>query len=99
MYRTIDSNLVDVFLSATRNQAADAFFRSDVEVTGIVPETITTDKHAGYHRTRLQRQQAFAPPLRERAADRWPLPSFVTSYHLLTQQSSSRRGCIFAPSP
>ncbi|WP_376967755.1 IS6 family transposase (plasmid) [Azospirillum sp. A26] len=51
LYRAIDSdgNLIDVYLSATRNQAAaEAFFRSAVEVTGIIPETITTDKHAGY---------------------------------------------------
>ncbi|CAO3455153.1 Integrase, catalytic region [Azospirillum largimobile] len=51
LYRAIDSdgNLIDVYLSATRNQAAaEAFFRSAVEVTGIVPGTITTDKHAGY---------------------------------------------------
>ncbi|WP_377811131.1 DDE-type integrase/transposase/recombinase [Azospirillum sp. A29] len=51
MYRAIDSdgNLVDVFLSATRDRAAaETFFRSAIEVTGITPETITTDKHAGY---------------------------------------------------
>ena len=51
LYRAIDSdgNLVDVFLSATRNQvAAEALFRSAIEVTGIIPETITTDKHPGY---------------------------------------------------
>jgi transposase-like protein len=51
LYRAIDSdgNLVDVYLSASRNQvAAEAFFRSAIEVTGIVPETITTDKHASY---------------------------------------------------
>jgi transposase-like protein len=51
LYRAIDSagNLVDVFLSANRNQAAaEAFFRSAVGVvSGIVPDTITTDKHAG----------------------------------------------------
>jgi len=42
--------LVDVFLSATRDQAAaEAFFRSAVEVTGIIPETITSDKHAATH--------------------------------------------------
>ncbi|MCW2242422.1 transposase [Azospirillum canadense] len=51
LYRAIDTNgnLVDVFLSATRDQAAaEAFFRSAVAVTGIIPETITSDKHAGY---------------------------------------------------
>ncbi|GLR77432.1 IS6 family transposase (plasmid) [Azospirillum oryzae] len=51
LYRAIDSdgNLVDVYLSATHNQvAAEAFFRSAIEVTGIIPETITTDKHSGY---------------------------------------------------
>lgn len=51
LYRAIDSdgNLVDVYLSETRDQAAaEAFFRSAVGVTGITPATITTDKHAGY---------------------------------------------------
>lgn len=51
LYRAIDSNgtLVDVYLSKTRDQAAaEAFFRSAVEATGIIPETITTDKHASY---------------------------------------------------
>ena len=51
LYRAIDTdgNLVDVYLSATRDQAAvEAFFRSAVDVTGVIPETITTDKHAGY---------------------------------------------------
>ncbi|WP_286192305.1 IS6 family transposase [Roseomonas genomospecies 6] len=49
--RAIDSdgNLVDVFLSPTRDQvAAKAFFRSAIEVTGVLPETITSDKHSGY---------------------------------------------------
>lgn len=51
LYRAIDSdgNLVDVYLSAYRDQAAaEAFFRSAIEVTGVIPETITTDKHASY---------------------------------------------------
>ncbi|WP_451984530.1 IS6 family transposase [Azospirillum endophyticum] len=51
LYRAIDSdgNLVDVFLSVTRDRAAaEAFFRSAVEVTGVIPDTITTDKHSGY---------------------------------------------------
>ncbi|MFP5517267.1 MAG: IS6 family transposase [Alphaproteobacteria bacterium] len=49
LYRAIDNdgNLVDVFLSATRNQAAAEAF-SAVEGTGIIPETIATDKYAGY---------------------------------------------------
>ncbi|HYF90143.1 IS6 family transposase [Azospirillum sp.] len=51
LYRAIDTdgNLVDVYLSAPRNQAAaEAFFHSAVDVIGIIPETITTDKYAGY---------------------------------------------------
>ncbi|CAO3455118.1 Transposase and inactivated derivatives-like protein [Azospirillum largimobile] len=51
LYRPIDSDahLVDVHLSANRDQAAaEAFFRSAIEVTGIMPETITTDKSASY---------------------------------------------------
>jgi len=51
LYRAIDSDgtLVDVFLNVTRDQAAaEAFFRSAITVPGIVPETVTTDKHAGY---------------------------------------------------
>ncbi|CAO3436237.1 IS6 family transposase [Azospirillum doebereinerae] len=51
LYRAIDSDghLVDVYLSASRDQpAAEAFFRSAIEVTGVIPETITTDKHASY---------------------------------------------------
>lgn len=40
--------MADVYLSATRDQAAEAFFRSAIGVTGLIPETITTDKHAGY---------------------------------------------------
>lgn len=51
LYRAIDSDgaLVDVYLSEHRDQvAAERFFRSAVEVTGRTPDTITTDKHAGY---------------------------------------------------
>ncbi|HYF89518.1 IS6 family transposase [Azospirillum sp.] len=51
LYRAIDSDgaLVDVYLSEHRDQvAAVRFFRSAVEVTGRTPDTITTDKHAGY---------------------------------------------------
>ena len=51
LHRAIDrdGNLVDVYLSATRDQATtEAFFRSAVVVTGIIPETITSDKHSGY---------------------------------------------------
>ena len=42
LYRAIDSdgNLVDVYLSPTRNEdAAEAFFRSAITVTGIIPDT------------------------------------------------------------
>jgi len=51
LYRAIDSdgNLVDVYLSASRDQAAaEVFFRSAIEVAGVIPKTITTDKHASY---------------------------------------------------
>ena len=46
-YRAIDKdgNLVDVYLSDVRNQAAaEAFFRQAQNTTGITPEQITTDK-------------------------------------------------------
>src|SRR3954463_13455866 len=51
LYRAIDrdGNLVDVYLSETRDQeAAEALFRSAVAVTGITPDKVTTDKHASY---------------------------------------------------
>ncbi len=50
LYRAIDTdgNLVDVHLSPTRDQAAaEAFFRSAVAPTGIVPGTIATDRRPG----------------------------------------------------
>jgi len=46
-YQAIDKegNLVDVYLSDVRNQAAaEAFFRQAQNTTGITPEQITTDK-------------------------------------------------------
>ena len=46
-YRAIDKegNLVDVYLSDVRDQAAaEAFFKQAINTTGIVPEQITTDK-------------------------------------------------------
>src|SRR3954468_23203872 len=51
LYRAIDrdGNLVDVYLSETRDQeAAEALFRSAVTVTGTTPDKVTTDKHASY---------------------------------------------------
>ncbi len=51
LYRAIDSDgaLVEVYLSEHRDQvAAEQFFQSAVAVTGRMPETVTTDKHAGY---------------------------------------------------
>lgn len=49
LYRAIDGHLVDVYLSEARSQAAaEAFFRSDIAVTGITPEKVTTDKHASF---------------------------------------------------
>jgi transposase-like protein len=48
-----DGNLVDVYLSETRDQeAAEALFRSAVAVTGTTPDKVTTDKHASYPSTR-----------------------------------------------
>jgi putative transposase len=55
LYRAIDrdGNLVDVYLSETRDQeAAEALFRSAVAVTGTTPDKVTTDKHASYPSTR-----------------------------------------------
>jgi putative transposase len=55
LYRAIDrdGNLVDVYLSETRDQeAAEALFRSAVAVTGTTPEKVTTDRHASYPSTR-----------------------------------------------
>src|SRR3954447_16376763 len=51
LYRGIDreGNLVDVFLSETRDRAAaDAFFRSARTVTEVIPERVTTDGHDAY---------------------------------------------------
>jgi len=52
LYRAIDKegNLVDVYLSDTRDQkATDKFFKQALEVTEVTPEQITTDKeHALY---------------------------------------------------
>ncbi len=47
LYRTIDKegNLVEVYLSESRDQAAaEAFFKQAKNTTGITPEQITTDK-------------------------------------------------------
>jgi len=47
LYRAIDKegNLVDVYLSDVRDQAAaEAFFKQAIKTTGIIPEEITTDK-------------------------------------------------------
>jgi len=51
LYRAIDrdGNLVDVFLSETRDRAAaEAFFRSARTVTSSVPTRVTTDGHDSY---------------------------------------------------
>jgi putative transposase len=51
LYRAIDrdGNLVDVYLSETRDQeAAEVLFRSAVAVTGTTPDKVTTDQHASY---------------------------------------------------
>src|SRR5687767_16026012 len=55
LYRAIDrdGNLVDIYLSETRDQeAAEALVRSAVAVTGATPDKVTTDKHASYPSTR-----------------------------------------------
>jgi transposase-like protein len=49
LYRAIDrdGNLVDVYLSETRDQeAAEALLRSAVTVIGTTPDNVTPDKHA-----------------------------------------------------
>jgi len=51
LYRAIDrdGNLVDVYLSETRDRAAaEAFFRSARTVTEIVPDRVTTNGHGSY---------------------------------------------------
>ena len=51
MYRAIDrdGNLVDVYLSETRDRAtAAAFFRSAPTITEVVPARVTTDGHDSY---------------------------------------------------
>src|SRR5262249_47169892 len=51
LYRAIDrdGNLVDVYLSETRDRvAAEAFFQSARTVTGSVPDRVTTDGHDSY---------------------------------------------------
>jgi transposase-like protein len=51
LYRAIDrdGNLVDVYLSETRDLgAAKAFFRSAQSVTQVEPEQVTTDGHSSY---------------------------------------------------
>jgi putative transposase len=51
LYRAIDRSgaLVDVLFSEHRDRAAaQAFFRSAQAVTGITPDRVTTDGHAGY---------------------------------------------------
>ena len=52
-YRAIDKagNLVDVYLSDTKDQAAaEAFFEQAVITTEVIPHQITTDKEATLHR-------------------------------------------------
>jgi len=51
LYRAIDreGNLVDVYLSETRDlAAAKAFFRSAKAVTQVEPDQVTTDGHTSY---------------------------------------------------
>ena len=51
LYRAKDreGNLIDVYLSPIRDKkAAIKFFKSAIEVTGVTPDRITTDKHPSY---------------------------------------------------
>src|SRR3954452_1977464 len=51
LYRAIDGNLVDVYLSETRDMAAaKAFLRSAKSVPKVEPEQVTTDGHTSYPR-------------------------------------------------
>src|SRR5687768_13858117 len=51
LYRAIDGNLVDVYLSKTRDMAAaKAFLRAARSVTQVEPEQVTTDGHTSYPR-------------------------------------------------
>ena len=44
-----DGNLVDIYLSETRDRAAaEAFFRSARTLTEVVPDGVTTDRHSSY---------------------------------------------------
>jgi transposase-like protein len=47
LYRAIDGNLVDVYLSETRD-IAKAFLRSAKSITQVEPEQVTTDGHTSY---------------------------------------------------
>ena len=52
LYRAIDKdgNLVDVYLSDVRDQAAaEAFFKQAAKTSGVYPEQITTDKEAALY--------------------------------------------------
>ena len=51
LYRAIDKedNLIDVYLSDTRDKkAAEAFFKSSALTTGTLPTQITTDKEPAF---------------------------------------------------
>jgi putative transposase len=53
LYRAIDKegNLVDVYLSAVRDQAAaERFFKQAIKTTDVVPNQITTDKEPALYR-------------------------------------------------
>lgn len=52
LYRAIDKegNLVDVYLSDTRDQvAAEKFFKQATKITEVIPEQITTDKEPTFY--------------------------------------------------
>ncbi|OYD83636.1 hypothetical protein CHT98_14170 (plasmid) [Azospirillum brasilense] len=83
LFRAFDSDgaLVDISLSEHRDQvAAERFFHSAVAVTGRMPETVTTDKHAGY-----------PPAIMEKAASAGPGGWWVKPRCCRIQDSLRRR--------
>ena len=65
LYRAIDwdGNLVDVYLSATRDRAAaEAFFRSARTVPEVVPDRVTTDGHGSFSWSEQSRARRHGDP-------------------------------------
>ena len=77
LYRALDrnGNLVDVLFSEHRDMAAaQAFFRSAKAATGVTPDRVTTDGHAGYPRPGRSRP-SWARPSRARRCGTGPVPT------------------------